>query len=124
MRSPAAERSRTRGPGLPRRGDDGERRAAAERDPLARATANAPELADRAEPDQHRRLELASLHVGVEVRAPGDEHGRSPVLAQRLRRVVDAARRQVRKRRQSHHDANGRTAMAAAGAPNADWATT
>src|SRR4029453_14755583 len=70
------------------------------------------------------------LHFRVQGGAPRDQHGPRPVIGHELHGVAHRHGRQVRERRQPHHDAppeggggvsaNGRTAIFSAGNPNAD----
>src|SRR5262249_61059306 len=58
--------------------------------------------------------------VGEEIGPPRRQHGGGPVIGHELGRVGHGDRSEVAKRRQSHHDAKGLTAISSAGWPNAD----
>src|SRR5262245_9516924 len=102
-------------------GRDGrERCPGADREAGWRRAADAAQLAQTAQPDQHLGLELPALHVGIEIGAAGDEHRVAPVLGHEVRRARERRRRQVREGWQPDHEANGLDTTASAGWPKAD----
>src|SRR3989449_7323911 len=108
------------------RGHRAEGRRGADGQPRPSVAAHAGQLTNPAKSHQGLGLELAALHVREEIGAAGDEHGVGAAISEVLHGVADGPRRQVFERGQADHDGvslKGRTAIASAGAPNADSTT-
>src|SRR2546421_276454 len=127
VRSPAGPARRAVAPSaLGMGGHRAQRGAGADRQPGASVTVHPGQFANAAKSHQRLGLELAALHVRKEIGAAGDEHRVGAAIGQVLHGIADGARREVLEGRKANHDgssAKGRTAMASAGAPNADSTT-
>ena len=98
----------------------GERRPRADGQARLRRAAHAGHLANAAQADQHGRLELAALHVRIEIGAARHEHRGRAVIGHELHRVAHRHGSQVGKLGQPHHVPKGLSVMFSAGCPNAD----
>src|SRR5437763_11932512 len=100
------------------RGHGAERGGGADRQPRARVAAHADELADAAQADQRFRLELATLHVGKQIRAAGNEHGVRAAVGEIPDGIIDRARRHVIERGKPNHCNECREAGSGRGWPD------
>src|SRR2546427_2348039 len=98
-------------------GQDGPR---ADGHPRVGRAPRADQVAYAAETNQHGGLELAALHVRIEISAARHQHGLGPVVGYELDRIRHRDGGQVCERRQSHHFPKGLTEMSSAGWPKAD----
>src|SRR5262249_39948000 len=101
------------------RGHGGQGGPGADGQPGPGRAAYAAQLANTAQSDQHRGLELSPLHVRIEIGAARHEHCCRAMIAHELHRVSDGDGCQVRELRQPHHEPKGLSAMFSAGGPNA-----
>src|SRR5437773_1846592 len=104
VRSPAGPARRAVAPSAHSTGAVSDDETAQQRSlPGARVAAHAGELADAAQADQRFRLELATLHVGKQIRAAGNEHGVRAAVGEIPDGIIDRARRHVIERGKPNH---------------------